>query len=127
MTTTLTLTDNGEAMTAYLWKGDQATKGYVTHMAVGTGAAPGEIGNAHTTEIARKTVTAMVSTGAGTNANKVTFEMTLLTTEGNGTITEVALMTAASGGNMAAVASISPGVTKSDQFNLKFSWEVPFE
>jgi len=114
-------------MLAYLLKGDQATKGYVTHMAIGTGAAPGETGTALTTEISRKTVTATVSTGAGANANKVTFEVTWGTGEGNGTLTESGLFTAASAGNMYAVASISPGIGKTTDYNLKITWEVPFE
>jgi len=128
MTTTITLTDTGEAMLAYLLKGDQATKGYVTHMAIGTGAAGGETATALTTELDRNALTsATVSTGAGANANKVAFVATWGTGEGNGTITEVGLFTAADAGNMFAIASISPGIGKTSDYNLQLTWEVPFE
>ena len=128
MTTVVTLTDTGEAMLAYLLKGDQATKGYVTHMAVGTGAAGGETATTLTTENDRNAVTsATVATGAGTNANKVTFQGDWDTTEANVTITEVGLFTAASAGYMFAIASISPGIGKTSDYNLRITWEVPFE
>ena len=128
MTTTITLTDTGEAMLAYLLKGDTSTKGYVTHMAVGTGAAGGETATALTTELSRKALTsATVSTGAGANANKVVFVADWSTSEGNDTLTEVGLFTAASSGNMFAIASISPGIGKTSDYNLQLSWTVPFE
>lgn len=127
MTVTTTLTDTGEAMLAYFLKGDQATKGYVTHMAIGTGAAGGETATALTTELSRKSTTGTVSTGAGVNANKVTFETTWNTDEGNGTITEAGLFTASPGGNMFAIVSISPGITKTSDYAMKLTCEVAFE
>jgi hypothetical protein len=127
MTTTITLTDTGEAMLAYLFKGDTTTKGVVAYMAIGTGAAGGETATALTTEISRKAVTITVYTGAGTNANKSTCVATWGTSEGNGTITEACLITLSSGGNMFAIASISPGITKTSGYNLQLTWDVPFE
>ena len=127
MAITTTLTDTGEAMLAYLLKGDTSTKGYVTHMAIGTGAAGGETATALTTELSRKTTTGTVSTGAGANANKVVFETTWNTDEGNGTIAEAGLFTAASAGNMFAIASISPSISKTSDYSLKLTWEAAFE
>jgi hypothetical protein len=66
-------------------------------------------------------------TGSVVNANRAICEATWGTAEGNGTITEAMLCTASSGGNAYAIASVSPGVAKTSDFNLKITWEVPFE
>lgn len=128
MTVTTLMTDTGEAMLAYLLKGDTATKGYVTHIAIGTGT--GSLNEADTAlgnEISRKAATATVSTGSGNNENKVIFEALWDINEGNGDIAEAGLFTAPSGGNMFARARIDPLINKTSDYTLKITWEVVFE
>lgn len=128
MTVTTLMTDTGEAMLAYLLKGDTTTKGYVTHIAIGTGTgALSETDNALGNEISRKSAAATVSTGSNQNDNKVTFEAEWGTDEGNGDIAEAGLFTAGSGGNMFARARIDPPVEKTSNYTLKVTWEVIFE
>ena len=128
MTLTTMLTDVGEAMLAYLLKGDTSTKGYVTHIAIGTGTgALSETDTALGNEISRKTATITVYTGSDPNANKVRFEALWDTNEGNGSIAEAGLFTASSGGNMFARARIDPAINKTSDYTLKITWEVAFE
>lgn len=128
MAVTTLMTDTGEAMLAYLLKGDTSTKGYVTHIAIGSGtAALSETQNSLGSEISRKAATATVSTGSGSYANKVTFEALWDTNEGNGSIAEAGLFTASSGGNMFARARIDPAINKTSDYTLKITWEVAFE
>jgi len=122
------LTDVGEAMLAYLLKGDTSTKGYVTHIAIGTGTgALNETDTALGNEISRKQATPTVYTGSEANANKVRFEALWDTGEGNGSIAEAGLFTASSGGNMFARARIDPAINKTSDYTLKITWEVAFE
>ncbi|MEM2122638.1 MAG: phage tail protein [Candidatus Bathyarchaeia archaeon] len=128
MAVTTLMTDTGEAILAYLLKGDTTTKGYVTHIAIGTGTGSlNETDNALGNEISRKSATATVSTGSDIYANKVTFEALWDTNEGNGSIAEAGLFTASTGGNMFARARIDPAVNKTSDYTLKITWEVAFE
>lgn len=95
-----------------------------THIAVGTGTAtPLVTDTALVTEVLRE-VFSQVSKGT---TGKVTFEMTLATTEANGnTLTEVGIFNAASAGDLLARV-VFPGIAKTSSFELKIEVEITIQ
>jgi len=117
------VTDVGENMLAYLLKGDQSTKGYVTHASLCD--STDDPLETDTTEVGtnkgpRKTITATIS------ASKITFEVTWDSGEANYTIRRGYLFTAASGGNLFATGKFSTSFTKTSDYAYKLTYEVTF-
>ena len=113
--------DVGEQMLAYLLKGDEGTKGFVSHMGIGTGTdSPTEGDTTLQSEINRKTAAGSVT------GSSVDFLATWPTGEGPYSITESGLFTASGSGNMFNRATFST-ITKPDGQELELTWRITFE
>ena len=97
----------------------------ITHMAVGTSTVPAaDTQTTLTTEIFRKAIASWDNTLLSANPPKVTAEMTMTSTEGNGnTLTEVGLFTAATAGTMLS-RLVFPGQVKDNTLTIVFKYDL---
>jgi len=115
------IVDVGENMLAYLIKGDDSTKGYVTHMAIGTGTDTAtESDTSLQTQINRRPAPGVVT------GSYIDFTATWPSAEGPYSITESGLFTASSTGNMFNRATFTT-IAKPTGQELELTWRLTFE